>query len=45
MDKANNLGDIVNSDFFEAVPSVTPDGKYLFFSRYNEENELSIFIG
>ena len=39
--KPINLGDKVNSNFIETVPSVTPDGKYLFFSRYNEENELS----
>ncbi len=39
--KPINLGDTVNSNFFEAVPSVTPDGKYLFFSRFNEENGLS----
>jgi len=31
-----NLGSGVNSEFYETVPSVTPDGKYLFFSRYDE---------
>lgn len=36
-----NLGNTVNSNFHERVPSVTPDGKYLFFSRYNEEGGLS----
>lgn len=36
-----NLGDKVNSNFLETVPTITPDGKYLFFSRYEEENELS----
>lgn len=41
--KPINLGDTVNSDFGETVPSVTPDGKYLFFSRYNEEGGLSNF--
>lgn len=35
--KPINLGEEVNSTFYETVPSVTPDGKYLFFSRYNEE--------
>jgi Tol biopolymer transport system component len=39
--KPINLGNTVNSNYGEAVPSVTPDGKYLFFSRYNEEGELS----
>lgn len=38
-----NLGESVNSSFGETVPSVTPDGKYLFFSRYNEEGGLSDF--
>lgn len=36
-----NLGPAVNSDFTETCPSITPDGKYLFFSRYNEENGMS----
>ncbi|MEM9361337.1 MAG: hypothetical protein AAGA43_01830 [Bacteroidota bacterium] len=38
-----NLGDEVNSNFSETCPSITPDGKYLFFGRYNEERELSNF--
>lgn len=36
-----NLGSAVNSDYTETCPSLTPDGKYLFFSRYNEEGGLS----
>jgi len=28
-----NLGDQINTDAWEAVASVTPDGKYLFFNR------------
>ncbi len=39
--KPINLGSAVNSNFDETCPSLTPDGKYLFFSRYNEEGELS----
>ena len=39
--KPINLGDKVNSNFLETVPTITPDGKYLFFSRFEEENELS----
>lgn len=39
--KPINLGNTVNSNFHERVPSVTPDGKYLFFSRYNEEGGIS----
>ena len=38
--KPINLGNAVNSNFTETCPSITPDGKYLFFSRYNEEGEL-----
>lgn len=43
--KPINLGDAVNSKYYETVPTVTPDGKYLFFSRYNEgdNNEISNF--
>ncbi|WP_422858661.1 hypothetical protein ACOKFD_15035 [Flagellimonas sp. S174] len=39
--KAINLGSEVNSNFAETCPSITPDGKYLFFGRYNEKRELS----
>lgn len=41
--KAINLGEGVNSNFGETCPSITPDGNYLFFSRYNEEGGLSNF--
>lgn len=41
--KPINLGNEVNSNFAETCPSITPDGKYLFFSRYNEEGGLSNF--
>ena len=39
--KPINLGDSVNSTFGETCPSITQDGKYLFFSRYNEEGGFS----
>lgn len=39
--KPINLGSAVNSNFNETCPSITPDGKYLFFSRYDEEGGLS----
>lgn len=32
------LGSAVNSDFRESSPSLTPDGKYLFFNRYDEQS-------
>ncbi|MDT0553933.1 hypothetical protein [Urechidicola vernalis] len=35
--KAINLGPEVNSKFAETCPSITPDGKYLFFAKYEEE--------
>ena len=38
--KPIHLGDEVNSSFYETIPSVTPDGKYLFFSRYNEKGGI-----
>jgi hypothetical protein len=36
-----NLGDGVNSEFSESCPSLSDDGKYLFFSRYNEPGEVA----
>jgi len=39
--KPISLGNEVNSNFDEGCPSITPDGKYLFFSRSNDEDELS----
>lgn len=41
--KPINLGNKINTEFDETCPSLTPDGKYLFFSRYNEEDGLSNF--
>jgi len=41
--KPINLGKEVNSNFGETCPSITPDGKYLFFSRYNEEGGVPNF--
>jgi Tol biopolymer transport system component len=38
-----SLGNAINSNFNETCPSITPDGKYLFFGRYNEEGGLSNF--
>jgi len=36
-----NLGAQVNTHFSETCPSLSPDGKYIFFSRYNEPNAVS----
>lgn len=36
-----NLGNHINTPHFETVPRVTPDGKYLFFGRYNEPGGIS----
>ena len=36
-----NLGDGVNSEYSESCPSLSDDGKYLFFSRYDEPDEMS----
>ena len=35
------LGPTVNTEYSETCPSLSPDGRYLFFSRYNEPNEIS----
>ncbi len=39
--KPINLGNEVNSNFAETSPSISPDGKYLFFGRYNEVGGVS----
>ncbi len=43
--KPINLGSMVNSECSESCPSLSPDGKYLFFNRhcYNEEDAYDIF--
>jgi len=41
--KPINLGSDVNTNFAETCPSITPDGKYLFFGRYNEAGGISNF--
>ncbi|MBE0665435.1 MAG: PD40 domain-containing protein [Candidatus Aminicenantes bacterium] len=35
------MGAAVNSEFSETCPALSHDGKYIFFSRYNEANEVS----
>ncbi len=39
--KPVNLGDEVNTEHNETCPTLSSDGKYLFFSRYNEPGEIS----
>ena len=41
--KAVNMGDKINSDSQERFPSVSPDGKFLFFARNTENNYSDIF--
>lgn len=36
-----NLGESINSKVSETVPTVSPDGKYLFFSRFDEPGGTS----
>ncbi|MDY8136009.1 hypothetical protein [Aquimarina sp. 2201CG5-10] len=33
-----NLGNPVNTHYREGSPTISPDGKYLFFNRYDEES-------
>ena len=40
-DEPINLGKKINTKYSETCPSLSPDGKYLFFGRYNDENEKS----
>lgn len=39
--KPVNLGDGVNSEHSESCPSLSDDGRYLFFSRYDEPDEVA----
>ncbi|MEP3210030.1 MAG: hypothetical protein ABJN95_12605 [Maribacter sp.] len=39
--KPIRLGNEVNSSFNEGCPSITPDSKYLFFTRSEDENNVS----
>ena len=41
--KPINLGTTVNSTFDETVATVSPDGKYLIFSRRTEGDELNLY--
>ncbi len=41
--KPFNLGNAVNSNSNENSPSITPDGKYLFFSRNEEDGESNFY--
>jgi len=38
---ATPLGATVNTEYSETCPSISPDGRFLFFSRYNEPGGLS----
>ncbi len=38
-----NMGESVNSDTQERFPAVSPDGKYLFFTRWTEKNQHDIY--
>ena len=40
---AINLGDKINTDVWEASPSITPDGKYLFFHRMVTPGNIDVF--
>jgi len=39
--KPLNLGNEVNTEYDETCPTLSSDGKYLFFSRYNEPGEIA----
>ena len=36
-----DLGPGVNTEYSETCPSLSPDGNFIFFSRYNEDGEVS----
>lgn len=35
---AQNMGNVINTSMLERFPSLSPDGKYLFFTRNNSES-------
>jgi Tol biopolymer transport system component len=39
--KPMNMNNKINSSYHETCASLSPDGKYIFFSRYNESGEKS----
>ncbi|MCG8528049.1 MAG: hypothetical protein MI748_16825, partial [Opitutales bacterium] len=39
--KPQNLGSQINTDVSETCPTLSPDGNFLFFSRYNDLNGKS----
>lgn len=42
--EAINLGEPINTETQESFPYVSPDGKYLFFTRWtNEENDMDVY--
>lgn len=41
--KSVNLGNSINTEFCEMTASMSPDGKYLFFSRGNGKGEGNIY--
>ena len=41
--KPINLGDAVNSNVNEGGPSITPDGKYMFFGRDEEDGMANVY--
>ncbi len=38
-----NMGEAINSGAQERFPYVSPDGKYLFFTRWTRENDQDVF--
>lgn len=41
---AVNMGKIVNSSLYDLCPALSPNGKYLFFTRYNDaQNSGNIY--
>ncbi|MEQ9308587.1 MAG: hypothetical protein RLN90_03980 [Balneolaceae bacterium] len=42
--EAQNLGDSINTDQTEMCPTVSPDGKYLFFHRGNDETGNILWV-
>ena len=43
--QAINLGATINSKLSDLCPTISPDGKYLFFTRYDHSKKTEIYTG
>jgi hypothetical protein len=37
------MGDTINANSTDRFPVISPDGKYLFYTRYNGSNSMDVY--